>query len=137
MILQRAIVDKRQLNRPIVRQVQWPPTRVVVLCQGEVKGAAPGKIPLRGAKAEIASGVAAVALKETPVEVKKELLPRSKIDRSRSMNRVSILSLPGGAKQSLGDCKTRIEEEVAGRKKQARTKQIATIELEHWNDLPR
>ena len=84
-----------------------------------------------------ATGVAAVALEETPVEVKQELLPRSKIDRSRSMNRVSILSLPGGAKQSLGDCKTRIEEEVAGRKKQARTKQIATIELEHWNDLPR
>jgi hypothetical protein len=53
------------------------------------------------------------------------------------MNRVSVLRLRGGAKQSLGDGKTRVEEKVARRKKQAGTKQIATIELEHCNDLPR
>jgi hypothetical protein len=63
-----------------------------------------------------------VALQETPVEVKEELLPRSEIARRRGLDRASILRLRCGAEQSLGDCKTRFEEEVAGRKKQTRTK---------------
>src|SRR5208282_3855891 len=75
MILQRLVVDEGQFNRPIVRQVQGPPTRVVVLRQSEFKSASLIEIPLRGTQAEIASGVAAVALQETPVEVEEELLP--------------------------------------------------------------
>jgi len=98
--------------------------------------AGPGKIPLRGTEAEIASRVAAVAMEETPVKVKQELLPRSEIDRWRPMNWVSTLCLSSGAEKSLGQGKTGFEEEVAGRHKQARTKNIATIDLEHRNDLP-
>ena len=75
--LQRFIADERQFHRPVVRQIQCAPLRVVESDLGKLEIAGLGKVLLALAESEIAGRVRAVPKHKLPSKIKKELLARS------------------------------------------------------------
>ncbi len=75
--LQRFIAHEGQLHRPVVRQIERAPFRVVEsnFCKLEVAGF--GKVFLILAESEIAGRVAAMPEDELPSEIKEKLFARS------------------------------------------------------------
>ncbi len=87
------VVHKRQLYRPVVRQIELAPLRVIKLRRGKPKLARLGKISLAHAKSQVAQRVGAVSLKELPPKVEQQMFPRS--HRRHRLRR----SRPGIARQ--------------------------------------
>jgi hypothetical protein len=85
-----------------VGKIQSAPVRIVEFCQGKLELAGLGKISLRRSKTQIAGRIAAVTLKEPPVEVKEKLLPRSKVDGGRGIDEFLIVCLRSRVEQGLG-----------------------------------
>ena len=71
------VAHERQLDRPVVRQVQRAPLRVVKFSLGESKLAGLGEVALSVSKAQVAGRVAAMAELELPAEIEEQLLARS------------------------------------------------------------
>ena len=63
------IAYERQFDRPVVRQVQWPPLRIVEFFQSKFEFARLGEIALAHAESKITPRVAAMSLKKLPSEV--------------------------------------------------------------------
>src|ERR1700722_9416699 len=74
--LQFIVADKWQFNRPVMRQIQRAPLRVVKLLCRERKLSRLGEISLTRTEAEIAPRIAAVSLKKLPAKVDKQVLRR-------------------------------------------------------------
>ena len=70
---QRVVPSKRQLDRPVVGQVQRAPLRVVVTHAGKFEIAGLGEVPLTISETEIPGWVGAVAELELPAEVEEQL----------------------------------------------------------------
>ena len=69
MALLLLIAHKGQLDRPVVRQIERAPVRVVKFLRGKPKLAGLGEVSLSHAKSQITQRIAAVALKEFPAKV--------------------------------------------------------------------
>src|SRR5271165_1375427 len=76
MRLQIFIVNKRQLDGPIVRQVQRAPFGVVELRQSELKLTGFRKDSMILAKSQIAVRIACMSLKEFPAKIEQQVLSR-------------------------------------------------------------
>lgn len=70
-------MHKRQLDRPIVWQVQAAPLGIVELCRCKCELSGFGEVALVFAKTEVPRRVGGIPLKELPIEVKQEMLARS------------------------------------------------------------
>src|ERR1700681_3591807 len=77
MPLQFFVANKRQLDCPVVRQVERSPFGVVELLSGKLELASFGEVSLAHAKSQIAPRIAAMSLKKFPAEVEQQTLPRS------------------------------------------------------------
>src|SRR5581483_5047512 len=76
MRLQRLIVNERQFDRPIMRQVENAPFRVVEGGLRESELAGLREISLVATEAEVSAWVCAMALEELPIEVEQKAFAR-------------------------------------------------------------
>src|SRR5580704_1570522 len=83
--LQLVIIDERQLDGPVVRQIQRPPFRVVKFLQSKFELTRLGEVSLTHAKPQVAPGIASVSRQELPSEIEEETLSRS--ERFRGVHR--------------------------------------------------
>ena len=81
------IAHKRQLNRPVVRQIERAPFRVVKFLCGKPEFSRLGEVSLAYPKSQVAQRVVRVALKKLPAKVEQQMLPRS--HRSQRLSRRS------------------------------------------------
>ena len=91
--LQRVVPNKRQLHRPVVRQVQFAPFRVVVSHLGKFEVAGLGEVVLAVSESEILGRVGAVAELKLPSKVEEQLLARGE---SGSSGGIGSASQQGG-----------------------------------------
>ena len=76
MVFDRIIVHEGQLHRPIMRQIQRPPFRIIKLRGGKLEAAGFGKIALIFSEIQVARRVSRVPLKKLPIEVEQQVLAR-------------------------------------------------------------
>ena len=68
------VVDEGQLDRPVVRQIESAPFRVVQFRRGKLEIATLREIALPHAKSQIALRIAAMSLKKLPAKIKQQTL---------------------------------------------------------------
>jgi len=126
-----AVVDKGQLDRPIVRQVQRTPLGVVELRHCEMKLAGFGKIPLTGPEIQILHWIGGVTLKEAPVKIEKKVCSRPQIDIWNWSDPFRCFSIPysRGKQRCAGG--SRFEQDRTGGKKAAGLENIASSHSRH------
>ena len=113
------VVHKRQLNRPVMRQIQIAPFRVVKLRGRKPELAPLCEISLPLAKSQIAARIGGVPLKKFPSEIKEQTLARRK--RTSRFRR-------GIAREQCMCTLNGPGEQGGSRKSQAGAKQITTGE---------
>src|SRR5580692_4562120 len=116
------VVHKRQLERPIVRQIQVAPFGVVKFRSGEPELARLGEISLAHAESQIAQRVAGMSLKKLPAKVEQQMLPRS--NSGHRLRRQSV----GIARQQRLGAPHRTRDQRCARLSKTRTKKIAAGE---------
>src|SRR5438045_1831352 len=72
MTLLLFIANDRQLNRPVVRQIQGVPFGIVELHRGKFKFTALGEVSLALTEAKIVQRVGAIALEKFPIKVEQQ-----------------------------------------------------------------
>src|SRR3954469_7357801 len=77
MTLLLFIANERQLDRPVMRQVERAPLRIIELCRGKLEFTTLGEVSLTLAKAKIVQRVGAIPLKKFPAKVEQQTLTRS------------------------------------------------------------
>ena len=119
------VAHKRQLHRPVMRQIQFAPLRVVKLRRRKPQLARLGEISLPHAESQIAQRVSSVPLKKLPAKIKQQTLPRrhrgQRLRRSRS----------GIVRQQRMRTGQRAGNHGGSRKSNSRPKQITTGQRRH------
>src|SRR5262249_7485827 len=71
------VAHERQLDSPVMRQVDVAPLRVVEFLRGKPELSAFGEVALSGAKSQIARGIGSVSLEKFPAEIEEKPLAGS------------------------------------------------------------
>src|SRR5579859_2941591 len=78
------VANEGQLHRPVVRQVERAPFRIIKFHRGKLELSALGEISLAHAEAKLLFWIGSVSLKELPSKVEQQMLARRHCRRSLS-----------------------------------------------------
>ncbi len=121
------IANERQLDRPVVRQVQWPPFGVVEFLRSKFELARLGEIALPHAESQIAPRIAAMSRKKLPAKIEQQTLARSHRGQSLRRRCAGI-----GRKQRMGAAHGACDQRRGGKGKAGRSRSRRVREFIHY-----